>query len=860
MKLLEREVYLNTINAIFNGIALNGGHTLFISGEPGIGKTSLIKTFIKQVGNKVRILTGGCDSLFTPRPLGPLFDISTQLSTEFQRILKSNANRSALFNAFLEEMKGRTETTILIFEDIHWADEATLDLIKYFSRRVMQVNCLFILSYRDAEIDLDHSLRIIIGEIPPQHHTRIKIQRLSLDAVKELSKSTQFNAEDVYKLTGGNPFYVTEILSQYSLGIPDNIKDSILSLFYRQPEKVRQLWELISILSGKIDYKLLELMEPNLFSSVDRCLKSGVLLMEGNFLIFKHELFRKTIEDALTAYKKIQLNSKVLDIMLENRDVVSDLTYIVHHAKNANNIAVVAEFAPMAAQNAAMHGAHIEAAKLFMTAIQYSNSTEKPLADLYEQYAYECYLTNHISDAIESQKKALVIWSGLDNKIKVGSSLRLLSRFYWFEGFREESEKYAREAITELEKVSHLQERAKAYSNYAQLKMLSNEKEKAFEYGQKAIDLAKEIHDEEILCHALNNIGTANFVTDGKISEYLYQSLEIALRNGFQEHIGRAYTNLASSAIEHRLYPEAEENLKLGLDYCQQRDLDSWTYYILTWKARFHFEKCEWKEAEAISRDIVENPLHPATIRIGALVILGRLLIRKGDFSGLSYLEEAKKLAFLTNELQRITPVAIALLEYGWIANDPDAFRQVVEVARELLAKTFVPNFYSELTYWLDKNKIETGNLDQVESPFDSSISGNWQDAAHQWLTLGRRYEYALALFDGTEDARREALTLLDQLGAFGTMELLKSGLRSQGIRNIPRGPRASTKSNSANLTQRQVDVLNLLKEGLPNAEIARKLFISSKTADHHITAILSKLNVHSRIMAIKEAEKLGII
>jgi predicted ATPase len=470
MKLLEREAYLDTMNRIYDGIKGSGGHTLFIAGEAGIGKTSLIKEFLNQVENKSHILTGGCDALFTPRPLGPLFDISASLSAEFQRMLKSNTNRSALFNAFLEELKGKVHTTLLIFEDVHWADEATLDLIKYFARRVFQVNCLFIVTYRDDEIDRDLRLRAILGEIPAQLQTRLKIQRLSMASVKALAKTTPLKAEDLYRLTGGNPFYVTEILAHYSPGIPENIKDSILSVYSRQPDRVRNLWDQVSTLSGKIDIRMLELIVPNLYTEIEQCVKGGVLLMEENHLTFKHELFRKTIEEALTSYRRIQLNAKVLEVLLANHNGASDLTLIVHHAKNAHNIPVVAEYAPLAARDAAIHGAHSEAAKLYLTAIHYSDSKSKPLADLYENYAYECYLTNQISNAIESQTKALSIWQDLGEKSKVGSSMRLLSRFYWFNGFREEAEKYGMAAIAELENESHLQEKARAYSNYAQLK------------------------------------------------------------------------------------------------------------------------------------------------------------------------------------------------------------------------------------------------------------------------------------------------------------------------------------------------------------------------------------------------------
>jgi DNA-binding CsgD family transcriptional regulator/Tfp pilus assembly protein PilF len=860
MKLLERADYLNTMNSIFNGIAGDGGHTLFIAGEAGIGKTSLVREFTNQIENNIRILSGGCDALFTPRPLGPLFDISANLSGEFQRILRTNANRSSLFNAFLEELKEKNQTTLLIFEDVHWADEATLDLIKYFSRRVSLINCLFIVTYRDDDADRDIRLRTIMGEIPARQQTRMKIQRLSIDSVKALAESSSLKAEDVYRLTLGNPFYVTEILAHYSPGIPDNIKDSILSVFYAQPERVRNLWEMISTLSGKIDIKLLELIIPNLYTEIEHCLKSGILLMEEHHLTFKHELYRKTIEESLTAYKRIQLNARVLDVLLSNAEEEGNLALIVHHAKNAHNKPVVAKFAPVAARDAAIHGAHYEAAKLYGTAIQYSDSKEKAVADLFEQHAYECYLTNQVSQAIDSQTKALSIWKSLGEKTRVGASLRLLSRFYWFKGIREEAEKYGLEAIVELEKEAHLQELAKAYSNYAQLKMLSSEKEKTLEYGQKAIELANKIHDEEILCHALNNIGSALFESEGKIPVQLYQSLEIAMKNGYHEHVARAYTNLSSNAIENKLYDDAEKNLELGIAYCNQRDLDSWTYYMLSLKARLLFEKGKLTEAEAIARNIVDNPEHPAVIRIGSLIILGRLMMRKGDFSGLLYLEEAKKIALLTRELQRIIPITIALLEFGWIVNDHDVSKQMVNETLEILNKNSADQFYSELAYWLGKNNYKAIHSWTIREPYASMISGKWQKAAQQWKALGCRYEYALALFEGPEESQREALTLLDQMEAYGTLEFLKSKLRSRGIRNIPRGPRTSTKSNSAHLTSRQIDVLCLLKEGLPNTEIANRLFISAKTADHHISAILSKLNVHSRMMAIREAEKLGIL
>ena len=144
--------------------------------------------------------------------------------------------------------------------------------------------------------------------------------------------------------------------------------------------------------------------------------------------------------------------------------------------------------------------------------------------------------------------------------------------------------------------------------------------------------------------------------------------------------------------------------------------------------------------------------------------------------------------------------------------------------------------------------------------PFRLEQQGLWKEAAAHWKQLGCKYEEALALFDGDEQAQRESLTILDGLDAKGVSAILKQRLKHKGVRNIPRGMRESTRNNPALLTGRQVEVLALLRNGKQNKEIADKLFISSKTVDHHISAILSKLEVSSRSKAVLEAEKLGIL
>ena len=132
--------------------------------------------------------------------------------------------------------------------------------------------------------------------------------------------------------------------------------------------------------------------------------------------------------------------------------------------------------------------------------------------------------------------------------------------------------------------------------------------------------------------------------------------------------------------------------------------------------------------------------------------------------------------------------------------------------------------------------------------------------AAALWEKLGCPFEQALAMFEGTEDDKINALQTVRKLGANAVHEKLKKEMRAAGIRSIPRGIRKSTQANPALLTERELGVLQLLKDGLQNKEIAARLFISAKTVDHHISAILFKLDVSSRLKAVQEAKELGIL
>jgi len=250
MVLLERDFHLNALHTALSE-AGNEGRVALVYGEAGIGKTSLVEQFAKEQNKSWRILRGACDSLFTPRPLGPLFDIAPQTQGNLSALLESESNRQAIFTACLNELK--TQSTILVIEDIHWADEATLDLLKYLGRRIRQARSLMILTYRDDEIGTDHPLRFLLGDLTSSHALhRIPVSSLSKDAVHELAKNKKVDSVELHRLTNGNPFFVTEVLAVES-GIPETVRDAVLARAARLSLSARAVLEAAAVIGSRVE-------------------------------------------------------------------------------------------------------------------------------------------------------------------------------------------------------------------------------------------------------------------------------------------------------------------------------------------------------------------------------------------------------------------------------------------------------------------------------------------------------------------------------------------------------------------------------------------------------------------------------
>jgi len=400
-----------------------------------------------------------------------------------------------------------------------------------------------------------------------------------------------------------------------------------------------------------------------------------------------------------------------------------------------------------------------------------------------------------------------------------------------------------------------------AYSSLAHFEEVRYRNAEALAWGERAMSLARELDDTEVLLHAMNNIGKAKLQADDDQGwELLAESLRLATQAGLVEHAARALFNQAQTALWRRQLDAADRYLDEGLAFCAAHDVESWQRILQTWRAQSLLDRGRWREAA----DLIAWGLRHSTSvdmhRIQLLVVLGRLQARRGEPDAATSLDEALELTSAGPEFQWIFPVRAARAEAAWLRGDLASTLAEARVCFDIARQRGNRRAAGELAYWMWRGGGTDPPPPDTPEPYRSQIAGDWSGAAARWRELGCPYETAEALAEGDdEDALRRALQEFELLGARPAALRVVRRLRQRGVRGIARGPRATTRASPANLTRREIEVLQLLSAGLHNAEIAQRLFLSERTVDHHVAAILGKLNVSSRLAASREAERLGL-
>jgi DNA-binding CsgD family transcriptional regulator len=845
--LVERDTQLADLVAAVGGAAAGRGSVVLVTGEAGAGKTALVRQFTSEAAARSKILWGLCDELVTPRPLGPFRDIAGQLGGDL-----AESSGPEMLESVVLALGGEPYPTVVVVEDAHWADEATVDAIRFVGRRVVRANALLVVTFRDDEVPADHPLRLAIGAIPPDDVRRVSLPPLSRGGIAELAGRA--DVDELHRLTGGNPFYVTELLAAPGTAVPPTVQDAVLARVGQLSAAGRECLETVAVVPGRAERWLLDACE--VAGGVDDAVRLGVLVSEGNVVCFSHELARRAVERSLPTARLRAHNKRVLDAL---GDQEAEPARLAHHAVRAGDAPAVARYAPTAARLAASLNAHRQAVDHFEQALAYPDRfSEVELAKLTDDYASECYLTGRHDRALPALTQAIEIHRESGHNHRLGSDLRLLSDVHWFLGNGPEAGEAAAEAVAVLEKLPANDALVTAYAQRSKLAIVDLRSADAITWGDKAIDLARRLGNVSGLAIALITGGTARWLLGSEDDSSAVVGLRLAEANGDADVALAGYLYLANGHTNLMNYATAGRFIDEGLAFYEDNDVTTGSNMLVANRAWWHLEQGRWVEAERDAQAVLGTE---SMSRGRALRVLGQLQARRGDPTAETTLAEHRQLAERKEGLHIVLPSVLARVELAWLRGDLEAAGRIAEPLMDIAVLSGERRWKSEALFWLHRVGVLDEPLGDVLEPYASQMAGRWREAATAWAELGRPYEQADALGEASEPGPLlEALEILDQLGARQRAAMVRRRLVEMGVTSVPRGPRESTRTNPAGLTERQVEVLRLLADGLTYQEIAQRLHLSVKTVDHHAAAVRAKLDAATRAEAVDAGRRLGIL
>jgi len=860
--LVERETELARLSEIWEGVPKTGGRVALICGEAGIGKSSLVTHFLNEVLVDTNFTKGLCDPMATPRPMGPVLEIQTQLKpTLAHNETVSQRSPTDETYAYFQRI---TEPTVVFLEDLHWADQGTLDWFKFFGRRISGLPLLLIVSFRDDEVTAVHPLSSAIGQVPTANYHRIQMPPLSIEGIKELGLPEGINPEELYKVTNGNPFFVTEILNarDKSGDVPQSVKDAVNSRINRLPRKLQGFLELASCHPTSIRTEILQELHGDTYTSelAEATRLKFLIAVQGHFR-FRHELARRATYARLSASERQLAHKKIMAALLAQSGDSFKIDEILHHADGAQNADKVIEYAPLAAREAAQLGAHREAAKHLAAAIGYIDAAPTEVAaQIYEDWAYEAGLALGIDDGvIEARRLAITLWRALGRSDKVGENLRWLSRLHWYRGEATKAHNYVDEAINVLNDDEISAGKAMSFAVRAQFLMLQDNMEGAISWGEKSLEMARSVNAREVEVHALNTVGTARlFRGDIDGEELMIESLELAKDLALHEEVARVYTNLSEYAVETRQFERAEKLINEGLAFDQKHDLDSWTYYLMGRQAQLRLGQQKFRQCCDIANGILKRDNQTLLMQLPAKIVRSRALLRLGESSAHKAIEDALSDALSVDEIQYTSVVHAISIEKAFKKNDVElATYHFNEIAQNMTNRLSADK-WSDVLIW----GYFAGVSQALPKGYEFSkglqllYEGDYGLAAENFDTDLMNYEAAWCrVLSGNESLTRQADSFFSEIGALGSQKSLRRMVESRGTKvalsAMVRGPNKTTREHAYGLTAKEQMVLVKIAEGASNGDIAKHLSRSIRTIENHVSSILSKLNASNRVEVI---------
>nr|WP_275691529.1 LuxR family transcriptional regulator [Mycolicibacterium sphagni] len=855
---MERAATLAEITRCRRQAARGCGRVVLLRGEAGVGKSSTVASMLADRDIGERVLRGWCDPLSTPRPLGPLLDALVGLAPTVAAGMGAaidSGDTGVLYRRLLTMLRDG-QRWLWVIEDAQWADGATLDLLRFLARRIGSLPLLMVVTYRDDEVDSSHPLSAALADIATGSEiSRIKLEPLSLAAVSALAAGSGVNADHLHQLTGGNPFYVTEVLAAGSDlvvagGVPRSVTEAVWGRLNRLSTSARDTAETVAVCGPRVRLPLLAAVRSDYAEGLAECLETGVLVSDGDIVRFRHELARRATSDQIAHHRRRALHSKAQAALARSPVDPNTFADLVFHADQAGDREAVAQFGIPGAQRAAALGAHRQAADLYELVLHHHQSAPiRERAVWLEQHAMASYLSGRGEAAISSWTEAIKLRHLLNDRLGEGDDLRWLSHELWGSGRTTAAAEAAQSALAILQVDGPSPQLAWTLVNIAQ-QCIWEFNPSGPDFAAAAVRVGTAVDDDIVVVLARGYAALAEVLRTDKG----YDELESAWRTAMTiddrgEHAGLLGDCAAVAAMRRYRLDRAEQHHAELLSYEMERNLSTLELFERGIGAMIDLHRGNWDRAHAAAEDVLTRPGLFSLHKILPRLTLALIHARRGREPAATLLDE-----LVTESGQNqlgIFSAWAARAETAWLTGDDEAGRREARAGLANVDAEQDPWQAWQLRRWarLSGDGDLTFTIDDPTNPYQLELSGDWAGAVRVWENRGCPYEVAIAQLSGDIPAVESALATFRRLGASAAARRASQRLAVLGGQTRRTGD-AGRLSTPDGLSRREREVLTLIAEGHSDAEIAAKLSISRKTASRHVGAILTKLGVRNRTQA----------
>ncbi len=855
-RLLEREGELEIL-AQAAGDAIGGrGSLVLVGGEAGIGKTSLLRALRAELGHRVAFLVGGCEPLSVPIPLAPLRELA-EVAGVCEPAEAELSDRLLLARNLLESMS-RLGPTVAVVEDAHWADPASLDVLRLLTRRVEGQRTALVVTYRDDEVAANPQLAQLLGDLATNPSTRHLVLRpLSPVAIRQLAEPAGVDPARLTRVTGGNPFLIVEAIAAGEQ-FPPSVRHAALARAGRLSPRGRSVVDAAAVIGQRVEPAVLEEIVPDSGPAIEEALARGVLVASGSVLGFRHELLREAIEDSISPPRRLELHGRVVTALAQ-RPHSADAARLAHHAELAGLADDACRYAVIAATEAERMGALRETSLQAERALRLGDdlSSGERFELLIQHSRTANFASPRLDEAVSSAQAAVALAVAIGDPVRQGRALVVLAHGLWSLDRVLEARSAAQQAVAVLERTDDVPALARAHSTRVRMEATVLDPGVAVSDAPRALELAERAGLVEIEIDVKISLGLARgHRGDAASLPLLAEALRRARDAGLAIQTVRSYVNLVfvGAILRRGVFVDETAREALAIFDAYQTTIPG--FAVEVFRARSLLDRGRWSDALAVvdqpDRDWVsETPI--------ANAIRGLVAARRGESDSAQLLDDVRRELEQTPESSRHGTARVARVEAAWIRGDRVAARGEIQAAGESPATTRFARTGAELALWASRLGLALDLPDGTPVPIQHELEGDWRRAIQAWNEAEAPYEAALAAVRGDDRAARDALRSLHRLGASAASRAFARERAASGART-PRGPRRSTLANAAGLTRREQQVLDELATGATNHTIADALHLSERTVAHHVSAILGKLGAINRVSAIEAARARGLL